>query len=88
MKVSNMSSPTQATKAAKKLKPRTMGAFNWIGLQTLIAKEVGRFVSVYTQTIIAPVVTMLLFYTVFMLAFGGVQREIGEISFLNFLAPG
>lgn len=82
------STQTKAAKAAKKLSARHMGAFNWVGLKTLIAKEVGRFVSVYTQTIVAPVITTLLFYTVFMLAFGGVQREVGEVSFLNFLAPG
>lgn len=82
------SSSTKAARAAKKLKSREIGVINVEGLKTLIGKEVGRFVAVYTQTIVAPVVTTLLFYTVFMLAFGGVQREVGDISFLNFLAPG
>jgi ABC-2 type transport system permease protein len=62
--------------------------FNVIGLQTLIMREVGRFVNVYTQTIVAPVITTLLFYTVFALAFGGVAREVNGIAFLQFLAPG
>jgi len=61
---------------------------NIIGLITLIKREVGRFLNVYTQTIIAPVVTTLLFYTVFALAFGGLQRNIGDISYMEFLAPG
>lgn len=61
---------------------------NIIGLQTLIKREVFRFLNVYTQTIIAPMITTLMFYTVFALAFGGLQREIHGISFLAFLAPG
>lgn len=61
---------------------------NRIGLITLIRREVFRFLNVYTQTIIAPMVTTLMFYTVFALAFGGLQREINGIPFLAFLAPG
>lgn len=67
---------------------RNMRGVNWVGLQTLIKKEVGRFVSVYTQTIIAPMITTLLFYAVFALAFGGNTRTIGDIPYLTFLAPG
>lgn len=61
---------------------------NVIGLTTLIKREVGRFLNVYTQTIVAPVITTLLFYTVFALAFGGMERNIGNVSFMAFLAPG
>ncbi len=61
---------------------------NRIGLMTLIKREVSRFLNVYTQTIIAPMVTTLMFYTVFALAFDGIHRQINGISFLSFLAPG
>lgn len=70
------------------IEPRQIKGVNWIGLKTLIKREVGRFIKVYTQTLIAPVVTMLMFYTVFMLALGGSERMIGDVSFMNFLAPG
>ncbi|MCI5061288.1 MAG: ABC transporter permease, partial [Alphaproteobacteria bacterium] len=40
------------------------------------------------QTVVAPVVTTLLFYAVFALAFGGITRTIGDISYMTFLAPG
>ena len=33
-----------------------MGAVNWIGLGTLYMREVRRFMKVYTQTLVAPVV--------------------------------
>lgn len=68
--------------------PRRIGRLNGTGLLTLIGKETGRFLNVYTQTIVAPVVTTLLFYAVFSLALGGAGRSIGGIPYMQFLAPG
>ena len=65
-----------------------IGAFKWIGLWTLYAREVRRFIKVYTQTIIAPVVTTLLFLAVFSLAIGPAVGNVGGTPFLEFLAPG
>ena len=70
------------------LQSRKISGINWQGLQTLVEKEVGRLIAVYSQTVIAPVVTTLMFYTVFALAFGGVARSVGETPYLLFLAPG
>lgn len=70
------------------LDTRIIKGVNWQGVKTLVEKEVGRFVAVYSQTIIAPVVTTLMFYTVFALAFGGVARSVGDTPYLLFLAPG
>ncbi len=68
--------------------PRTVGPVNWVGLWTLYRKEVFRFLKVFTQTVAAPVVTTLLFYTIFALALGGIVRMAGDVPFLVFLAPG
>jgi ABC-2 type transport system permease protein len=73
--------------------PRIIGLVNWIGLQTLVQKEVGRFLNVYMQTVIAPLVTLLLFFTVFSIALGGGSsgtgaREILGVPYMYFLAPG
>ena len=62
--------------------------YNWIGLWTLTEKEITRFMSVYLQTIIAPVMTTILFYIVFAMAFAGAERQIFGMSFMTFLAPG
>ena len=69
---------------------RTYRLVNWRGLWTLYAKEVQRFMKVFAQTIMAPVVTTLLFYTIFTIALGGVRgpRLVGDIPFAAFLAPG
>lgn len=73
---------------ASELKPRDIPSINVIGLKTLIYKEVGRFINVWSQTIIAPLVTTLLYYAVFALAFGGVARDVGGVPYMEFLAPG
>ena len=72
-------------------KPRTYGAVNWLGLWTLYKREVGRFMKVWMQTLLAPVVSTLLFMTVFKLAFGNRGELTGDFSGLDynsFLAPG
>jgi ABC-2 type transport system permease protein len=68
--------------------PRSLGPINYLGLWTLTRKEIERFVVVYWQTIIAPVITTLLYYLVFSIAFGGAGREIQGINLMHFLAPG
>jgi ABC-2 type transport system permease protein len=68
--------------------PRPFGAVNWLGLWTLYVKEVRRFSKVATQTVIAPVVTTLLFLAIFALALGGGSRQVGGVPFTQFLAPG
>jgi ABC-2 type transport system permease protein len=67
---------------------RRIGAVNWLGFWTLYSREVRRFVKVHTQTILAPVVTTLLFLAVFMLALGGGERSVGGVPFAEFLVPG
>ncbi|WP_135081169.1 ABC transporter permease [Terasakiella sp. SH-1] len=63
-------------------------AGNWLGLWTLYSREVRRFLKVYTQTLVAPLVTTLLFFAVFSLALGRAVEQIGSVPFLEFLAPG
>lgn len=64
-----------------------MGLVNWRGLWTLYSKEVRRFLKVFTQTVMAPVVTTLLFLAVFTLALGR-SVDIAGVTFAEFLAPG
>lgn len=70
------------------LTPRRFGLVNWRGLYTLCLKEVLRFGSMYLQTILAPVITTLLFLAVFALAFGRLDQTVHGFPFLEFLAPG
>jgi len=67
---------------------RRFGAINWVGLWTLYHKEVRRFVKVATQTLLAPLVTTLLYLAIFVLAIGDPSHKIGDVPFRAFLAPG
>ena len=76
------------TSEQRALAPRPMGAVNWLGLWTLYAKEVRRFLNVHLQTVGAPVITSLLFLAVFLLALGRAVETVNGIAFATFLAPG
>ena len=65
---------------------RTIGRVNWIGLQTLYLKETRRFMKVWTQTLVAPAVTTILFMVIFSLALGGNGRVIADMPYAQFLA--
>jgi ABC-2 type transport system permease protein len=83
--------PAQAHSVSASRNVRQYGAVNGLGLWTLFKREVGRFMKVWMQTILAPVVTTLLFMTVFKLAFGDRGNLTGDFEGLNyndFLAPG
>lgn len=67
---------------------RRFGAVNWLGLRTLYVKEVRRFMKVGTQTVVAPVVTTLLYLLVFNFAIGATRPAIGNVPFIVFLTPG
>lgn len=64
------------------------GRFNWMGLYTLGKREVLRFVAVWTQTLLAPLVTAGLFLVIFNIAVGPGRPDVMGVPFLTFLAPG
>ncbi len=68
--------------------PREIEMSNFLGVWTLYTREVRRFLKVYTQTLMAPIVTTLLFLAIFTLALGRSVELIGGVPFSQFLAPG
>ena len=69
----------------------TFGTFwdlNLIGLWTLYLKEVRRFVRVWTQTLMAPIITTLVFLAIFTLALGGAARTVEGVPYLLVPGPG
>ncbi|BBK35237.1 transport permease protein [Allostella sp. ATCC 35155] len=67
---------------------RPYAGHNRRGLWALYRKEVTRFFKVGMQTVLAPLVTTLLFLAVFTLALGGADRSVGGVPYVQFLAPG
>ena len=67
---------------------RRFGRFNWLGLYTLALREVLRFLNVWTQTLLAPMVTAGLFLVIFTIAVGTRRGDVLGVPFLTFIAPG
>jgi ABC-2 type transport system permease protein len=63
-------------------------SINWVGAYTLYLKETLRFLSVFGQTIIGPIVTSILFLSVISLAIGNDRPNVLGVPFIEFLAPG
>ncbi len=88
--MSEIKAPPAATRpdAYPELGVRHFGRFNRLGLWTLYRKEVQRFLKVWMQTLMAPIITTLLFLAIFSLALAGLRPDINGVPFINFLAPG
>ena len=67
---------------------RRFGLVNWIGFYSLYVKEVSRFLIVWAQTLLSPLVSSLLFLSVLTLALGNDRGDVLGYSFISFLAPG
>jgi len=70
------------------LKVKKFGLVNWVGFKSLWIKEVNRFLIVWAQTLLSPLVSSLLFLSVLSLALGNDRGEVLGFPFITFLAPG
>jgi ABC-2 type transport system permease protein len=70
------------------IRVRHFGLINWIGFKSLWLKECNRFLAVWQQTLLSPLVSSLLFLSVLTLALGNDRGEVLGYSFISFLAPG
>ena len=69
-------------------RPIVIGRINIIGVTTLYRREVQRFMAVALQTLVAPIITSVLFLLVFSLAIGNRGNIAGSVDFVVFLVPG
>ena len=70
------------------IRVKKFGFVNWIGFKSLWFKECNRFMAVWQQTLLSPLVSSLLFLSVLSLALGNNRGDVLGYSFINFLAPG
>ncbi len=61
---------------------------NWVACYTLFRKEIARFVKVWLQTVIAPVITSMLYVLVFGHVLEGRVEVFAGVSYVAFLIPG
>ena len=61
---------------------------NLIGFKSLVQREIVRFTSVFLQTIFPPLISSLLFISIFGYTIGRRIEEVGGVPYMNFLIPG
>ena len=61
---------------------------NWVGLWTLTTREVGRFFSVYRQTVIPGLISSVLYILIFGFTLEQRISEIQGVSYTMFILPG
>jgi len=60
----------------------------WISFRSLVRKEVNRFMRIWVQTLVPPVITTSLYFIIFGNFIGGRVGEMGGFSFMQFIVPG
>lgn len=60
----------------------------WIAFYTILRKEVVRFLRIWPQTLIPPMVTQSLYFLIFGKFIGSQIRDINGVSYMAFIVPG
>lgn len=85
-----MAAPPAApsARAAGRLRTRRYGAVNWLGVASLVRRELKREWRFFGVAILGPALQASLFAAVFTLAAGDHVPSLGGVGFFDFLAPG
>ncbi|GGL70315.1 transport permease protein [Wenxinia marina] len=67
---------------------RRFGRVNWLGTWTLAVREVRRFMNVWSQTVMAPLINAGLFLLIFSIAIGPGRPDVMGVPYMTFLVPG
>ena len=60
----------------------------WIAFQTIVIKEVRRYTRIWTQTLLPPVITMVLYFVIFGSLIGKRIGQMEGFDYVSFVAPG
>lgn len=60
----------------------------WIAFSTLVRKEIRRFMRIWPQTLLPPVITMSLYFMIFGQMIGSRIGDIQGFSYIQFIVPG
>lgn len=65
-----------------------MGKIYWIAFSTIARREMTRFFRIWTQTLLPPAITIVLYFIIFGHLIGSQIHAIGQFSYMQYLAPG
>lgn len=60
----------------------------FIAYSTIVRKEITRFLRVWTQTLVPPIITTTLYYVIFGQFIGSQIKPVGGMSYMEFIVPG
>lgn len=63
-------------------------AYKWIAFQTIVTKEVRRFLRIWVQTLVPPVITIALYFVIFGNLIGSRIGDMGGYTYMEFIVPG
>jgi ABC-2 type transport system permease protein len=62
--------------------------YKWIAFTTLVRKEVRRYMRLWIQTLVPPIITISLYFVIFGNLIGRRIGEMGGYSYMDFIVPG
>jgi len=60
----------------------------WVALKSIWAKEINRFMRIWIQTLVPPVITMTLYFIIFGNLIGSRIGEMHGFTYMQFIVPG
>lgn len=60
----------------------------WVTFSTIVIKEVRRFMRIWVQTLIPPIITMALYFVIFGNLIGRRVGEMGGFDYVDYIVPG
>jgi len=61
---------------------------NWIALTTILRREITRFLRIWTQTLLPPMITMALYFIIFGELIGARIGKMEEVRYIDYIVPG
>ena len=63
-------------------------SLQWIAFQTILRKEIRRFMRIWVQTLVPPAITITLYFIIFGSLIGSRIGEMGGFDYMQFVVPG
>jgi ABC-2 type transport system permease protein len=60
----------------------------WVAFETIVVKEIRRFMRIWVQTLLPPAITMALYFIIFGNLIGSRIGEMGGYKYIQFVVPG
>lgn len=61
---------------------------NWVALQTILSKEINRFLRIWSQTLLPPAITITLYFIIFGKLIGSQIKDVHGVSYMQYIVPG